>query len=186
MTDDRPTDPTCFPPPSASNMVVRQRLLDRLTLGSRLPVTLVIAAPGSGKTQLLANWFASAEYPGPKAWVTLDGQHGGPAAFWTTVTTALAGIGVLPANAINPRETGVAELLGLGASLAAQPAPIVLILDQAECLALRALADDLDRVLTHSAGKLRIVIGSRVNPALPHHRYRLRARVRQSGAPLRP
>jgi hypothetical protein len=64
-------DDVC-PPAGGPDLRVRQRLLDMLTLGRRMPVTLVVPAAGSGKTQLLANWFDSSGVAGT------DGMGGVP------------------------------------------------------------------------------------------------------------
>ena len=172
----RSTDQRFYPPVRGPDLVVRQRLLDTLTLASRMPVTLVVAAAGSGKTHLLANWFSSAEYPGPIAWVTLEVSNDRPTAFWASVIGALEEIGVLPADSIDADTVGTGDqyaLRELGVTLASQPVPVILVLDQAESLASNTLGRGLDQLLTQSAGNLRLVIASRVHPALPLHRYRL-------------
>src|SRR5687767_7283858 len=51
--------------------VRRPRLLSRLDAATGLPLTLVSAPPGFGKTTLLAQWVATRP-PGSTAWVSLD------------------------------------------------------------------------------------------------------------------
>ncbi len=57
-------------PPLRPEVVARPRLLDRLTAVERVPLTVVTAPAGFGKTTLLAAWAAS--WPHPVAWVALD------------------------------------------------------------------------------------------------------------------
>ena len=57
-------------PSRASGWVTRRRLLDRLHRAAHLPVTLIVAPAGYGKSTLLTE-FAD-ESPYPLAWLSLD------------------------------------------------------------------------------------------------------------------
>jgi LuxR family maltose regulon positive regulatory protein len=59
----------------------------------------------------------------------------------------------------------------LAAHLSEWPEPVVLVLDNAE--ALSNVVEEVDFVLRHSGGQLRVVMVTRVEPDLPLHRYRL-------------
>ena len=56
-------------PAVAAHFVRRPRLDSALEEVTDQPVTLVIAPPGSGKTQLLSNWMSSA--PMATTWLSL-------------------------------------------------------------------------------------------------------------------
>ena len=64
-------------------------------------------------------------------------------------------------------------LIRLAADLSAQSEPVVLILDNAEVLSGRGVLDGIDFLLRHAGARLRLVLLTRVDPALPLHRYRL-------------
>jgi hypothetical protein len=51
--------------------------------------------------------------------------------------------------------------------------PVVFILDNAQVLSGRGVFDGIDLLLRHAGARLRLVILTRVDPALPLHRYRL-------------
>ena len=62
-----------FAPPPRPTLVPRPRLVERLSHGLTLPLTLVSAPAGFGKTTLVSEWRASSagrDYP--LAWLSLD------------------------------------------------------------------------------------------------------------------
>ena len=157
-------------------VVVRQRLLDRISRGVREQVTLVSAPAGCGKTVLAASWVAAGLAPGPLAWLSLDEDDAQPGVFWSYVLAALAGAGV-PVTGVGRSavdETADHSLLiRLAACLSEQSEPVVLILDNAEVLSDRGVLDGIDFLVRHAGPRLRLVLLTRVDPALPLHRYRL-------------
>jgi len=64
-------------------------------------------------------------------------------------------------------------LANLAAELAAQPVPATIILDEVCSVAGTEWAKDLDFVLRHADGRLRLVLVGRWDPPLPLYRYRL-------------
>lgn len=70
--------------------IQRHQLLDGLAAAARLPVTLIAAPHGFGKTTLLAQWVGglrSERY----GWVSLDAGDRDLARFWSYVVAALRG-----------------------------------------------------------------------------------------------
>jgi LuxR family maltose regulon positive regulatory protein len=59
-----------FVPPRRPNVVLRQRLLERLNAGLQRKLTLISAPPGFGKSTLLSAWVAGCGRP--LAWLSLD------------------------------------------------------------------------------------------------------------------
>ncbi len=57
-------------PPLTQDFVLRRTLLERLGAGVALPLTLVSAPAGYGKTTLVSHWLETSERP--SAWVSLD------------------------------------------------------------------------------------------------------------------
>jgi LuxR family maltose regulon positive regulatory protein len=82
-------------PRPGPDRVRRPRLLERLDAATGLPLTVVSAPPGFGKTTLLAQWVATRP-PGSTAWVSLDADDNDPVRLWAHVCAALGVHGPLP------------------------------------------------------------------------------------------
>ncbi|WBB79777.1 LuxR C-terminal-related transcriptional regulator [Micromonospora sp. WMMD882] len=136
-------------------MVRRPRLLSRLDEAADGPVTLVRAPAGWGKTTLLAAWVRAA---GPQhAWLTVEADDDG-ARLCAYLAAALSG-------PVAPEQLAVA--------LAGRDQPVVLVLDDLHRVTEPAALAGLEFLLRHAGQRLRLVIGTRVEPALPLHRWRL-------------
>ncbi|MBV9600800.1 MAG: AAA family ATPase, partial [Chloroflexi bacterium] len=70
--------------------VLRAALIARLSAAAQLPLTLVAAPAGFGKTTLLAQWAARLD-PAACAWLSLDAADRDVARFWAYVVAALRG-----------------------------------------------------------------------------------------------
>src|SRR3954447_4728500 len=85
---DSLTAHTRFAVPRIPNAKVKRRaLVSRLDNGTEFPLTLVTAAPGSGKSALLAEW--AAELRSNVAWLSCDIDDADPAWFWRDVRAAI-------------------------------------------------------------------------------------------------
>ena len=62
-------------------LVSRSVLLDRLTEGAGLRLTVVVGSAGAGKSVLLSSW-AAARPPGLTAWLSCDRADADPVRFW--------------------------------------------------------------------------------------------------------
>src|SRR3954470_17128550 len=157
--------------------IARPRLMTRLDQATQLPLTLVSAPAGSGKTTVVAAWGAARVARGvaePVGWMTFEAGDDQPSRFWPLVSQCLdlAGVGVtrrVRADSVRDRRR---LLLELSASLASLDHRVTLVLDGYD-LSDRVLAGELDFVLHHSGQRLRLVILTRLDPVLPLHRYRL-------------
>ena len=74
-------------PPLPQFYVARPRLLDILNAGTGRPLTAVVAAPGAGKSVVLAAWVR--ERCPAAAWVGCEEFDSDPVVFWGHVGTAL-------------------------------------------------------------------------------------------------
>ncbi len=157
-------------------MLRRRRLVERLSAAvAGRPVTLVCAPAGSGKTVLASSWVTSGMVPGPVVWISLDEDDERPGIFWTYVVTGLERGGVDVEGVGVPRSATSVDrstLVRLAARLSERAEPAVLVLDNADALS-GQLADDVDFLLRHTGERLRLVVLSRVDPALPLPLYRL-------------
>ena len=158
-------------PPRA--YVERRRLTARLDRGAELPLTLVSAPAGSGKTALVASWAAKRQAPGGTAWVTFEERATPATAFWPHVHESLRQLGVaLPIARYDTPRAHSRMLTRLAGALAGQTHPVTLVLDGYE-LATTEDSNGIDFLLRHSGERLRVVLLTRVDPVLPLHRYRL-------------
>src|SRR5215212_6328971 len=163
-------------PAAKAPVVPRPRLFERLTGGVRGPLTLVSAPAGSGKTVLVCMWATSGEVPGPLVWISLDEEDHQPGVFWSYLLASLVRAGVDGGKMTPPEHAEAVEhslLVRLAAALSERSAPVVLVLDNAEALTRQQIFDDLDFLIGHSAGRLRLVLVTRVDPNLPLPQYRL-------------
>jgi LuxR family maltose regulon positive regulatory protein len=154
----------------------RPRLLDRLSRGAGGPLTLVTAPAGSGKTVLAGAWATAHRAAGPTVWISLDEQDDQPGVLWSYILSGLGHAGVTVAGVGRPeRSDGVERslLVRLAATLSEQPRPVTLVLDDAQVLTRPEVPQGIDFLLRRAVPQLHVVLLSRVEPALPLHRYRL-------------
>ncbi len=172
-----------FHPPAVPPwLVVRQRLLQRMSYGVGGPLTLVSAPAGTGKTVLASSWVASSLPPGPVTWISLDEEDAEPGRFWSYVLAGLARNGIPVATVGTPARAETADrslLARLAACLSANPEPVVLVLDNAEVLTDPRVMDGLDFLLGHADPRLRVVLLTRTDPPFPLPRYRVTGSVHE-------
>ena len=63
-----------YRPPEPENLVCRQALHEQLDAGLKVPLTLVAAPAGYGKSTAVAHWLEALDTP--SAWVSLDEGDG--------------------------------------------------------------------------------------------------------------
>src|SRR5215216_7253109 len=78
--------------------VPRPRLTRRLASAKSLPLILVSAPAGYGKTTLLREWAANDERP--FAWLTLGAEDNDPAVFLDAVADGLERVGTIEAGVV--------------------------------------------------------------------------------------
>ncbi|MEJ2208035.1 MAG: LuxR C-terminal-related transcriptional regulator [Anaerolineae bacterium] len=182
-------------PPLRSDLVSRQRLLDRLDSGLRRKLTLVSAPAGFGKTTLLGEWQASPQGQSLSlAWVLLDEQDNDPVRFWGYVLAALerACPGCSPGaeallHGLSPRGTrSVAErsepmrsvLTALVNDLVdALVRPLILVLDDYHTINSPAIHDMLAFLINYLPASAHVAILTRADPPLPLARLRARGEL---------
>jgi LuxR family maltose regulon positive regulatory protein len=170
-----------LPPRPAFRIVDRPRLIDSVSRGvSTAPITLICAPAGSGKTVLAAAWADAQTQTSPASWLTLDDGDNQPGVFWSHILDSLARTGVLSFSAIrptNPDTVDASFIESLAVELSTRPDPVVFVLDEAEHLKSRQIAEQLDILLRNAGQWFRLVVASRADPVLPLHRYRLEGTV---------
>lgn len=187
------------PPPLRADRVPRPELVQRLASGL-LPITLVAAPAGFGKTTLLAEWLADlpftpydlqADTASPiahrtsnivnpqAAWLALDQDDNDPARFWSYLVAALGRLFPnMPEQARAPQllaaTSGQTYLLN---TIAAAPARGVLVLDDYHLIEAQPIHAGLAFLLEHLPAQLRVVLSTRAEPPLPLPRWRARGQL---------
>jgi LuxR family maltose regulon positive regulatory protein len=173
-----------YVPKLRRSLVVRPRLIERLSRGAESKLTLISAPAGFGKTTVVAEWLAAVPAGGPSAaWLSLDPGDNQAASFWTYVIAALetvapevgaAAFSLLQASRPPPIETVLAPLLN---ELNAVSNDIVLVLDDYHVIDAPEVQGGMAFLLEHLPPHLHVVIASRADPALPLARLRARGEL---------
>jgi LuxR family maltose regulon positive regulatory protein len=186
-----------FIPPTRPGLVTRPRLLKSLGNALGLPLTILTAPPGFGKTTLLAEWanyVKTFERPNVLtllAWLSLDSDDNGLARFWTYTIAALQKA-MGSSLRESPESPVLAEVQGL---LAGTPPPfqifltllineistillpVVLILDDYHVIQDPGISESVAYLVDHIPANLHLVIASRTDPPLPLGRWRARGQL---------
>ena len=152
-------------------------LLDRAT---DVPVAVVSAPAGFGKSTLLADWLSSSQLPA--AWVSLDARDRRPATFWSYVLTALErAVPGSAAAALTLHGSGQAPvetvLAGVVNELSVHDGDLVLVLDDYHLADGPEVAEGMTFLVEHLPPQLHVVVSTRADPGLPLSRLRARGEL---------
>ena len=169
------------PPRSGVSPIARDRLIHLLDGGAALPLVVIAAAAGSGKTVLASEWVRRRSERGERTgWLSLDFAHNEPARFWRYFATAArASLGELPVFV--ERELGSTEALwpeerlgGLIEHLTSIDTTAVVVLDDYHQVVDESIHEHLAFLVEHGGSSICLVVLSRSVP--PLHLARLRGR----------
>jgi LuxR family transcriptional regulator, maltose regulon positive regulatory protein len=203
-SSDRPSAPTrtllatkLFAPPPPPHNLPRTHLLDRLA-HSAARLTLVVAPPGFGKSTLLAGWLTQAqraERPAPgeladgtvplrAIWLSLDEQDDDPIQVLAYLVAALRQAAPGQADHANAllaagQSSPQAVVAALINDLHADPAPLVIVLDDYHAIGNPAVHDLIVTLVERAPAALRLMIAARSDPPLPLARWRVRGLLRE-------
>jgi LuxR family maltose regulon positive regulatory protein len=166
-----------------ADLIPRPQLYQRLEAGLRVPLTLVSAPPGFGKSMLVAGWVQSRTPGLQAAWLSLDESDNAPDMFWRYFIAAL--------QIIHARlgETAQAMLFAPGApdmptilttlinELAALEDSLLLILDDYHLIQAPAIYENLKFLLDHLPANVHIALLTREDPPLGLARRRARRQM---------
>ena len=167
-------------PPAPPRHVPRPRLRAALDTVKDVPLVLLSAGPGTGKTVLLGEWARSTRLR--VAWLHPAPEDNDPARLCALVTAALR----IPAD---PRPAGLVPgrpidfVHALLEYVPPGPAPFVLAIDDAHVLTDPQVTELLDTLVRCGHPRLHLVLAARRDPPLPLHRYRLAGHLRELRAP---
>lgn len=161
-------------PTVTDGLVARPRLLAHVDPSAR--VVLVVAPPGFGKTTLAAQW--AEECPDPLAWISADVLDENPEVFWRHAIAALRA--VVPSVDDEPLIELAADpgswrfLHVLLAQLEAWGTRVAVVLDGLSSVSDHRTAEGLALLVERVGDRVRLVVTTRVDPALPLARWRTR------------
>jgi LuxR family maltose regulon positive regulatory protein len=163
--------------PAGQRLLQRRRLFERLSATPAGGVALVSGPPGSGKTVLVRSWLEAAGLGDLAAWVSIERGERDGQRFWLSVIDAIAGAvgGDAPVARISPapglRGETIAERVLT--DLEALERPVVLAIDDLHELESAGALASLERFLARLPAHARVVLMTRVDPALGLHRLRV-------------
>ena len=137
--------------------VRRERLLRRLSQSAHVPVTLVAAPAGYGKTTLLVHWLQAD--PRPLAWVTIEPAYDDPERLIAELALALG-------------EPADLTLAALSYAVERREVPVVLALDDVHHLRSAEALAVVDAIAAAVQPGSQVVLAGRCEPALPIGRLR--------------
>jgi LuxR family maltose regulon positive regulatory protein len=170
-------------PPPRSKIVLRPRLIERLTegLSASRKLTLISAPAGFGKTTLVSEWIAGCQRP--VAWLSLDEGDNDPARFLTYLISALQtfapkiGAGVLAALQSPQPPPTESILTTLVNEINTVPDNFILVLDDYHVIDSKPVDKALTFLLKHLPPQMHLVITTREDPHLPLARLRARGQM---------
>jgi LuxR family transcriptional regulator, maltose regulon positive regulatory protein len=159
----------------------RKHLLTLLDESRSVPLTLLSAPAGFGKTTLLSAWASQSTRA--VAWLSLDEEDNDPTRFWAYVIASLRKAGspvgeTALAMLHSPHSSLLTgALTALINELAALAQDTALILDDYHLIREQAIHDSLQFLLDHLPSCLHLFLASRGDPQLPLARLRARGQV---------
>jgi LuxR family maltose regulon positive regulatory protein len=143
---------------------------------SGVPVVLVVAPPGFGKTVLLTQWETLDSRP--FAWVSLDRRDNDPLLLWNYLVAAIRRIEPGFARALEPALTSMggtaldAIIPRILNELESSGREIVLVLDDYHWVTSPACHESIARLVEQGPPNAQLVVSSRSDPPLPFGRLR--------------
>ncbi len=158
------------------SLIARARLTAQLAAARAVPVTLVAAPAGFGKTTAVAAWAATLDQP--VAWLALDEADNDPPRFLRYLVAALQRIDPAVGRDLNAASgSGDALVAALINDVSAATADFILVLDDYHIIDQPAVHGALQAIVAHQPPNLHLVIVTREDPPLPLARLRARAEL---------
>ena len=167
-----------FRPSLRQQSVERKRLHDVLRQGCTLPLTLVVAPAGWGKSTIVADWLAHDDVTA--GWVSLDGGDNDPKRFWRYLLLAAGQAGSAAGTAALRRLDAAGSdvlrdvLPAFVNELASAETPLVLVLDDYHLVTSAGVHTTVATLLDRSPPQLHLILITRADPPLPLSRLRVR------------
>lgn len=168
-------------PPVRADLLPRMSLIERLHQSDALPLTLLSAGAGYGKTTLLAAWASQSSRP--IAWLSLDRLDNDPLRFWSAALAALRTrfptVGEAALASIHAQQPPqlIPLLTLLINDVTSAGEEITLILDDYHVIDEPSIHASLRFLLERAPACLHVVLSSRVDPPLALSRLRARGQI---------
>ena len=171
-------------PRPPARLVPRSRLIEHLWAGLSLPLILLSAPLGFGKTTLLAEWLAACQLP--VAWLSLDAEDNDTPRFLCAVLAALQSIDPTLGSSLRPLLSSPLGLQGLSLpscfgllinEIASRDCDLLLVLDDYHQILNPMIQQALGYLVEHCPPHLHLVIATRADPVLPLTRLRARGQI---------
>ena len=158
-----------LPPQGRGGTVPRGELIEMVDGSRALPVVVLSAGPGWGKTTLLAQWASRSQRP--FAWVSVDERDNDPVVLLTYLAVALDRVSRLDQSVFDALASAGASIEGtvvprLGAALARMNEDLVLVLDDLHLLDNPRCLDAIEALTRHVSKGSQIALSTRARPAL--------------------
>lgn len=164
-----------------NDLVIRTRLIDRLLSGYSLPLTLVAAPAGYGKTTLVLHGLAACGFPA--AWLSLEKEDDQPDRFFSYLIAALqqihSDVGDNAAEILATTQPLQIErmITTLINDLAEDGDDLILVLDDYHNVTHPTIHQGITFLLEHCPRRLHLVITTRSDPPLPVVRMQAKNRM---------
>ena len=161
-------------PRQRSGLVDRPRILQVLDAGADTALTLVAAPPGFGKSTAVRAWCASRSET--HAWVTLDARDNDPVRLWTYIATAVdrirSGLGRTTLGRLGAATDVAGPIDELLNRIGGFGHELVIVLDDLQTVTDRDALASIDYAVEHLPANARLVVITRIDPALGLARLR--------------
>jgi LuxR family transcriptional regulator, maltose regulon positive regulatory protein len=170
-----------FRPDPRHQTVERTRLHDLLRQGCTLPLTLVVAPAGWGKSTLVADWLRQDRVSA--GWVSLDRGDDDPHRFWRYLLLAVSqagqGAGTAALRRLDAARSDVLRdvLPTFINEVTSSGAPLVLVLDDYHLITSAPVHMSVSMLLDRCPPQLHLVLITRADPPLPLSRMRVRGEL---------
>jgi len=161
-------------------LVERTRLVEALRGAADVPVVLVMAGAGYGKTTLLAQWLSREERP--VAWLSLTRRHDDPVVLLAEIVELLDGVEALPPKAKRELAAVTVDFTSvllprLERVMAQRTCPFVLVLDDVHRLRRRQAVEVVGTLAACATPTRQLVLSSRTEPEVGVGRLRADRRL---------
>ena len=165
-----------FVPKPSQPIVPRPHLVTLLNRSIQLPLIVISAPAGFGKTTLVSEWIRSINLP--TAWLSLDHADDDPSCFFSYLIAALQQVNkrigreiedVLQSGQLPPVPFITASLIN---DILAADTPFILVLDDFQEIQDLVIFEVLDTMLANPPKQLHLVLITREDPLLPLGRLR--------------
>jgi LuxR family maltose regulon positive regulatory protein len=170
------------PPAPPTRLVSRTRLADVLDDGvtDAVPLLLVSAPAGSGKTTMLAAWVAQSGRA--VAWLQIESGDSDPASFWSSLIAAIGRcrpeisslVGPLVAGSQGDDRVVVPALVN---AIAGAEEPLIVVIDDYYLIDSGSVHRGMERLIDLCPAQLTVVVATRLDPPFRLGRMRVRNRI---------